>query len=385
MTQIHNLKQDETLTVYIDYEHLQNYDESLAKAVAEQYYRFMPYLRRAVQNLVRKHIPTYLYVNSAFASEQRGGQVPREFDVAFYGLPAILRVRELRTEKIGQLISISGTVTRTSEVRPELLYGSFTCVECGMAVKEVEQQFKYTEPTMCQNPTCHNRLMWDLNIEQSRFVDWQRVRIQENANEIPTGSMPRSMDAILRNEIVERAKAGDKCVFTGTLIAVPDIAQIKIPGVSVESQRQRDVSTRPRGQLSNEGVTGLRALGVRDLNYKLSFMACMVQPDQSKTGAVNVRGDENGEEDQIQLLLDQFSQEEIDELRNMVNMDKAIYGKLVNSIAPTVFGHDTVKKGILLQLMGGVHKVTPEGINLRGDINVCIVGDPSTSKSQFLK
>jgi DNA replication licensing factor MCM6 len=69
----------------------------------------------------------------------------------------------------------------------------------------------------------------------------------------------------------------------------------------------------------------------------------------------------------------------------MVNLRGAVYGKLVNSIAPTVFGHDTVKKGILLQLMGGVHKVTPEGMNLRGDINVCIVGDPSTSKSQFLK
>src|SRR6185369_6466163 len=62
-----------------------------------------------------------------------------------------------------------------------------------------------------------------------------------------------------------------------------------------------------------------------------------------------------------------------------------IYSRLVNSIAPTVWGHDIIKKGILLQLMGGVHKVTPEGINLRGDINICIVGDPSTSKSQFLK
>lgn len=69
----------------------------------------------------------------------------------------------------------------------------------------------------------------------------------------------------------------------------------------------------------------------------------------------------------------------------MLELNQQIYPKLVNSIAPNVFGHDTVKKGILLQLMGGVHKVTPEGMNLRGDINVCIVGDPSTSKSQFLK
>lgn len=62
-----------------------------------------------------------------------------------------------------------------------------------------------------------------------------------------------------------------------------------------------------------------------------------------------------------------------------------IYSRLVESIAPTVYGHEIVKKGLLLQLMGGVHKQTQEGMNLRGDINICIVGDPSTSKSQFLK
>jgi DNA replication licensing factor MCM6 len=62
-----------------------------------------------------------------------------------------------------------------------------------------------------------------------------------------------------------------------------------------------------------------------------------------------------------------------------------IYSRLVQSIAPTVYGHEIVKKGVLLQLMGGVHKQSPDGMHLRGDLNVCIVGDPSTSKSQFLK
>lgn len=68
----------------------------------------------------------------------------------------------------------------------------------------------------------------------------------------------------------------------------------------------------------------------------------------------------------------------------MVHSDY-IYSRIISSIAPTVYGHEIVKKGLLLQLMGGVHKQTTEGINLRGDINICIVGDPSTSKSQFLK
>lgn len=303
--------------------------------------------------------------------------------MAFYGLEERNRVRQLKTDKIGHLICVSGTVTRTTEVRPELVYASFSCDECGKVVNDVEQEFKYTEPTMCTAPNCFNRSHWTLNVEQSKFVDWQRIRIQENANEIPTGSMPRSMDVIVRNEMVERAKAGDKCVFTGTLIVVPDVSAFRTPGTSVETQR--DVNARPREGTANEGVTGLKALGVRDLTYKLSFLACMVQPaNNNKSSNINLQGDDNTDEDQRDVYTD-LSQKEIEDLNAMVNLQGAIYNKLVNSIAPTVFGHDTVKKGILLQLLGGVHKVTPEGMHLRGDVNVCIVGDPSTSKSQFLK
>ncbi|KAL1836566.1 hypothetical protein VTK73DRAFT_5020 [Phialemonium thermophilum] len=83
-------------------------------------------------------------------------------------------------------------------------------------------------------------------------------------------------------------------------------------------------------------------------------------------------------------VLASYSQAEIEDLRRMVHSDR-IYGRLVQSIAPMVYGHEIVKKGLLLQLMSGVSKATAEGMQLRGDINICIVGDPSTSKSQFLK
>lgn len=53
-------------------------------------------------------------------------------------------MRKIRTENVGQLISIKGTVTRTSEVRPELLFGTFKCLDCGTSIKDVEQQFQYT-------------------------------------------------------------------------------------------------------------------------------------------------------------------------------------------------------------------------------------------------
>lgn len=193
-----------------------------------------------------------------------------------------------------------------------------------------------------------------------------------------------SVDVILRGEMVERAKAGDKSVFTGTLIVVPDVGQLGVPGNSVESRRETRNEGRPRDGGSNDGVTGLKALGVRDLTYKLNFMACMVQSAEARNNGTNIRVDADAAEETQEAFMQTLTQAEIDELKEMVSDDRR-YQKIVSSVAPTVYGHDIVKRGILLQLMGGVHKVTPEGINLRGDINICIVGDPSTSKSQFLK
>ncbi|KAF9986730.1 MCM DNA helicase complex subunit mcm6 [Mortierella antarctica] len=387
--QLKMLSNYEGHTIFIDYQDLLIYDPVLAGAIEDQYYRFLPYLRRAIQNLVWKHNPAYSYINTTMgegATARPAGSMSREFAVAFHNVPSYEGIRDLRMSRLGKLMSISGTVTRTSEVRPELVYGTFTCKDCGGVMQNVEQQFKYTEasPLMCQSPTCGNRTNWDLNIEQSKFIDWQRVRIQENPNEIPTGSMPRTMDVILRGEIVEKAKAGDKARFTGMLIVVPDVSQLRGAGTSVQTERETQDRNRGKDGFSNQGITGLKALGVGDLTYKLAFLGGMVQASDSK-GDISIDREPDNQDEERQKFLDSLKQEEIDELRDMVNLEGQIYNKLALSIAPAVFGHHTVKQGLLLQMMGGVHKVTPEGINLRGDINVCIVGDPSTSKSQFLK
>lgn len=81
---------------------------------------------------------------------------------------------------------------------------------------------------------------------------------------------------ILRAEIVERAKAGDKCTFTGTFIVVPDVSQLGLPGVNAEMMRENR-GGRGEGGVASQGVTGLKSLGVRDLQYKTAFLACMVQ------------------------------------------------------------------------------------------------------------
>ena len=208
---------------------------------------------RAFHNLLEKYEPEYFqeHVQSGSSisvagtsvaanpstqgdggqEQNQNSQTDKIFTLAFYNLPVVSRIRQLRTSSIGHLLSISGTVTRTSEVRPELSMATFVCEGCNTVVSEVEQTFKYTEPVQCPNVTCGNRFGWRLDIPQSSFVDWQKIRIQENSSEIPTGSMPRTLDVILRGEMVDRAKAGEKCIFTGTVIAIPDVSQFRAPGV----------------------------------------------------------------------------------------------------------------------------------------------------------
>jgi DNA replication licensing factor MCM6 len=91
--------------------------------------------------------------------------------------------------------------------------------------------------------------------------------------------MPRSLDVILRSELVERAKAGDKCIFTGTFIVVPDVSQLGLPGGNkAQLMREANKSGMNNGanSVGGSGVTGLKSLGVRDLQYKTAFLACMV-------------------------------------------------------------------------------------------------------------
>lgn len=154
----------------------------------------------------------------------------------------------------------------------------------------------------------------------------------------------------------------------------------------------------------------MKALGVRELTYRTCFVAnCVLPADKvqrnqrdspSNGGNDGGRNDGGGNHAMATMLFQRNalenhepSPEEVvmeltrsqrDEIRAMKE-NANVYEDMARSIAPTTFGHLEVKKGVLLMLLGGVHKTTVEGIKLRGDLNVCVVGDPSTAKSQFLK
>ena len=230
--------------------------------------------------------------------------------VAIYNAQSVLPVRALRTGTIGRFTSVSGTVTRTSDVRPELLVGSFRCRKCGLVAPDVLQQYHLTRPPLCRNPRCQNRNPSEFHLEirsgggggegggGSEFVDWQRLRLQENANEIPPGSMPRTIDVVVRNEMVERAKAGDRVVLTGSLVVIPDGSALARAG-----EAARASASNPRGRAGREeatvggaGVRGLAALGVRELTYRTCFVACCVLPSDVAE-RVRKRGEENSREE----------------------------------------------------------------------------------------
>lgn len=263
-------------TLYVDYTHLMKHEDGiLAQAIASEYYRFLPFMIRALHSLLAKYEPQYFRQhrqpestssvtaasiaenatsqNDSLKEKTANQQTDKLFTLAFYNLPLVSRIRQLRTSSIGSLLSISGTATRTSEVRPELSMATFVCEICNTVVPNIEQTFKYTEPTQCPNITCMNREGWRLDIRQSTFVDWQKVRIQENSSEIPTGSMPRTMDVILRGEMVDRAKAGEKCIFTGTAIVIPDVSQFRVPGV--RPQAMRDTTNSRGNDVGGSGVS----------------------------------------------------------------------------------------------------------------------------------
>ncbi|XP_075067399.1 maternal DNA replication licensing factor mcm6 isoform X2 [Mixophyes fleayi] len=361
LTAAEELIRPERNTLVVNFTDIEYYNQQLATTIQEEYYRVYPHLCRAVRNFVRQM-----------------GNIPanKEFYVAFSDFPARQKIRELCSFKIGTLVRISGQVVRTHPVHPELVSGTFLCMDCQSVVKDVEQQFKYTQPTICKNPVCANRRRFTLDTNKSRFVDFQKVRIQETQAELPRGAIPRSVEVILRAEAVESAMAGDRCDFTGTLIVVPDVSAL-----SVGDARMETGAKVAGGEGFNaEGVQGLKALGVRDLSYRLAFLACYVGATNPRFGGKDLR-----EEDQTaESIKNQMTVQEWEKVFEM-SQDKNLYYNLCTSLFPTIHGNDEIKRGVLLMLFGGVPKTTMEGTSLRGDINVCIIGDPSTSKSQFLK
>lgn len=157
------MRERENVTMYVDFSHLTSYDHQdpeFIKNIVHNYNRYEPDLRRGLTKFMQKCAGGDAQIKKQY------------FALAIHELPQTTKIRELRTQNLGRLMSIYGTVTRTTDSKPELVEGSFICKQCGSIVHKVEQQFKFTEPVRCSNEQCMNKFSWELNNSESTMVDW---------------------------------------------------------------------------------------------------------------------------------------------------------------------------------------------------------------------
>ncbi|KAI8056161.1 MCM-domain-containing protein [Syncephalis plumigaleata] len=245
-------------------------------------------------------------------------------------------VREICGADIGHLIQVRGIVTRVSDVKPLLVVAAYSCDMCGSEIFKEVMQRQFTPLVQCPSEKCKNdqaKGQLHMQTRASKFLRFQEVKIQELTNQVPVGHIPRSMTVYLYESLVRSCQPGD----------VVDLAGIFLP-------------------IPYTGFRGIRAGLIADTYLE----------------AQHVR-QEKKQYTQMQTPL------AVQSVIETLSADPDIYTKVAKSIAPEIYGHEDVKKALLLQLVSGVTKQVQDGMRIRGDINVCLMGDPGVAKSQMLK
>ena len=267
------------------------------------------------------------------------------------------RIRDLGPDDIDKLISISGIVIRTSEIIPEMREGYFQCTNCKKSERSTLERNIIVEPIECKN--CHVKGSFELIHNFSLFNDKQYIKIQETPDTMPEGETPVTIHLCAYDELVDFVKPGDRCEFVGIFRA---------QGMRV-NPRQRVTKSTFRTYIDIVSITKFNKM---KLNLDEQKDDHFEDVDQNK-----YKTNELDDIEKSKLL------EEVEKLKKNEN----IYQILVDSLAPSIWENDDIKKGLLLQLFGGVNKdFTQNGQGkFRGDINVLLIGDPSTAKSQLLQ
>ncbi|KAK0533627.1 DNA replication licensing factor MCM7 [Tilletia horrida] len=249
---------------------------------------------------------------------------------------APLAVRTVRGAHLGKLITVRGIVTRVSEVKPFLLVDAYACDACGAEIFQEVTSRSYMPLTTCSSQRCKtNQTKGQLfsQTRASKFVPFQEVKVQEMADQVPVGHIPRSMTVHVYGPLVRSMNPGDIVHLGGIFLPMPYV-----------------------------GFRAIRA-GLLTDTYLEAQHVHQVKKQYNE----------------LELT------PEIEERIARLKQDPALYAKLAASIAPEIYGHEDVKKVLLLLLVGGVTKVMGDGMKIRGDINVCLMGDPGVAKSQLLK
>uniref|UniRef100_A0A1B6CC10 DNA replication licensing factor MCM2 n=1 Tax=Clastoptera arizonana TaxID=38151 RepID=A0A1B6CC10_9HEMI len=259
-------------------------------------------------------------------------RVTNEIHVRISDLPLIEDLRIFRKIHLNQLVRTSGVVTATTGVLPQLSVVKYDCNKCGYILGPfVQSQNAEVKPGSC--PECQSSGPFMINMEQTIYRNYQKITLQESPGRIAAGRIPRSKDCIMLADLCDRCKPGD---------------EIDVTGIYTNSYD---------GSLNTDN--GFPVFATVIIANHLIVKDCK-QIVQSLT-----------DEDVSTIL--------------KLSKDHRIGERIINSIAPSIFGHDYIKRGLALALFGGESKNPGDKHKIRGDINVLLCGDPGTAKSQFLK
>ncbi|KAL5333918.1 MCM2/3/5 family-domain-containing protein [Aspergillus crustosus] len=279
------------------------------------------------------------------------------YKVLPFGLDTTVNMRELDPADMDKLVSIKGLVIRATPIIPDMKEAFFRCQTCNHSVQVDIDRGKIAEPTICPRQACQERNTMQIVHNRCVFADKQVIKLQETPDSIPDGQTPHSVSLCVYDELVDVCKAGDRVEVTGIF-------------------RSNPVRVNPR-QRTQKALfkTYIDVLHVQKVDRKkLGIDVSTVEQELSEQAA--------GDAEQTRKI---SAEEEEKIIRTSTRPD--LYELLARSLAPSIYEMDDVKKGILLQLFGGTNKTFQKGGNprYRGDINVLLCGDPSTSKSQLLR
>lgn len=255
------------------------------------------------------------------------------FSVRVKNLPPSqnIPIRNIRTKHINKLIWVEGIVRQKSDVRPQVTSARFECPGCGSILNILQLDQKFKEPTKCG---CGRK--GKFHRLSKELIDAQSMTIEENTEGLE-GGQPKRIKTLLKNDLV--SPIADKKTNPGSKLIIV-------------------------GQLKEQPI--ILRTGVQSTRFDYYIEANYVQPLEEEFGEVKINKEE---------------EKEIKEL----SQDPRLFKKLIDSLAPSIFGHDKIKEALLLQLVGGMKKKLEEGVIIRGDSHILLVGDPGAAKSQLLK
>ncbi len=283
---------------------------------------------RAIKEILQERFPQY------------AAKIKDEIRARIINYPVQRSLRQINAEIINKMTSVSGMLVRSSEIKPlakEITYKCSNNHEFGITLEK-----GMTVPPLYRcgsDPKCSSK-EFTIQPDKSRFIDFQIGRLQELPEDLPPGQLPHYIDVTIKQDLVDNARPGDRIVLTGVV------------------------------RIEQESLIGARTTSGL---YRLRI-------DANNVEFIGGRGSKISRKTQRE----ETTPEEEKTIQSLAKLSD-IYERLIDSFAPHIQGHALIKEAILLLVVGSTQRLLQDGSKIRGDINIFLVGDPGTAKSEMLK